>query len=49
MWSLEAFIDLLATSRKQNAASVEGVLNAVRQLSAKETFDDDVSLLQVNF
>ncbi|QIZ71322.1 SpoIIE family protein phosphatase [Oxynema aestuarii] len=49
MWSLEAFIDLLATSRKQNAASVEGVLNAVRQLSAKETFDDDVSLLRVNF
>lgn len=50
IWDLNDFLQLLSDChRSGNAFSLEPILDAVRNLMAKETFEDDVSLLQVNF
>lgn len=49
MWQLDNFIELLAHCDRLDSFNLERVLSSVRQVSAKDTFDDDVSLLQVKF
>lgn len=48
-WTLDGFVSLLTDLNQTNAVSLESVLSAVRAIGTKETFDDDLSLLQVRF
>jgi sigma-B regulation protein RsbU (phosphoserine phosphatase) len=48
-WTLDGFVDLLTDLNQTQKISLESVLSSVRALSAKETFEDDLSLLQVHF
>ena len=50
IWDLEDFLNLLEhCHRHGDDFSLERVLQAVRTVNTKDTFDDDVSLLQINF
>lgn len=49
LWGMDAFIDLTAHCRQTQTADVEELLNYLRKVSSKDTFDDDISLLQINF
>ncbi len=49
MWSLDNFIDLLARCGPSDSFNLDQVLELVRQVCVKDTFHDDVSLLQVKF
>ncbi|NER36635.1 MAG: SpoIIE family protein phosphatase [Oscillatoria sp. SIO1A7] len=50
VWDLNDFLQLLRDCHRTGKAfSLEPILDAVRSLKAKETFEDDVSLLEVNF
>lgn len=50
IWDLNDFLQLLRDCHRTGKAfSLEPILDAVRSLKAKETFEDDVSLLEVNF
>ncbi len=49
IWGLDPFIDLLAAYNGATADQLELVLNYVQKLNAKAVFDDDWSLLKVNF
>jgi sigma-B regulation protein RsbU (phosphoserine phosphatase) len=47
--SLEAFIQVLVNCRKTDTYYLDQVLHQIRSLNAKDFFDDDLSLLQINF
>ena len=49
IWGLDPFIDLLAAYNGASADQLELVLNYIQNLNAKAVFDDDWSLLKVNF
>jgi sigma-B regulation protein RsbU (phosphoserine phosphatase) len=49
IWGLDPFIDLLAAYNGASADQLELVLNYIQKLNAKAVFDDDWSLLKVNF
>lgn len=49
IWGLDPFIDLLAAYNGATADQLELVLNYIQKLNAKPVFDDDWSLLKVNF
>lgn len=49
IWGLNAFISLLKDCSKINNCDLEKLLLAIMNLRPKETFDDDLSLLKVNF
>ncbi|MEG4224551.1 SpoIIE family protein phosphatase [Microcoleus sp. N9_B2] len=49
IWGLDPFIDLLAAYNSASADQLELVLNYIQKLNAKAVFDDDWSLLKVNF
>ncbi|MEG3897255.1 MULTISPECIES: SpoIIE family protein phosphatase [unclassified Microcoleus] len=49
IWGLDPFIDLLAAYNGASADQLELVLNYIQTLNAKAVFDDDWSLLKVNF
>jgi sigma-B regulation protein RsbU (phosphoserine phosphatase) len=48
-WTLDGFVDLLTDLNRVKSNNLDSVLRSVRAVSTKETFDDDLSLLQVNF
>ncbi len=48
-WNLDAFINLLTQYNRTNTCHLPQVLSHIKTLSAKATFDDDLSLLKVNF
>ncbi|HEY9859613.1 MAG TPA: SpoIIE family protein phosphatase [Candidatus Obscuribacterales bacterium] len=48
-WTLDGFMSLLGDLNQANNDNLDSVLSSVRAISTKETFDDDLSLLQVNF
>ncbi|MEP0870109.1 SpoIIE family protein phosphatase [Trichocoleus desertorum AS-A10] len=48
-WTLDGFVGLLSDLSQANNISLDTVLGSVRAMGAKETFDDDLSLLQVSF
>lgn len=49
IWGLDPFIDLLAAYNGATADPLELVLSYVQKLNAKAVFDDDWSLLKVDF
>lgn len=49
VWGLDAFIELLTTYNALSSDLLDRVLNYVQNLNAKAAFDDDWSLLKVNF
>ncbi|MFB8795034.1 MAG: SpoIIE family protein phosphatase [Microcoleus sp.] len=49
IWGLDSFIDLLAAYNGATADPLELVLSYIQKLNAKPVFDDDWSLLKVNF
>ena len=49
IWGLDPFIDLLAAYNGGTADQLELVLRYTQKLNAKAVFDDDWSLLKVNF
>ena len=49
IWGLDAFIDLITTPHNRNADDLDRIFNYVQNLNAKAAFDDDWSLLKVNF
>ncbi|MEG4498914.1 SpoIIE family protein phosphatase [Microcoleus sp. F10-C6] len=49
IWGLDPFVDLLAAYNGATADQLELVLNYIQTLNAKAVFDDDWSLLKVNF
>jgi sigma-B regulation protein RsbU (phosphoserine phosphatase) len=49
LWGMDAFIDLAAHCRQTQTADVDHLLNYIRKISSKDTLEDDLSLLQINF
>jgi sigma-B regulation protein RsbU (phosphoserine phosphatase) len=49
IWGLDAFTDLLTAYNGKTANELDQVLKYVQDLNAKAAFDDDWSLLKVNF
>ncbi|NJL43529.1 MAG: PP2C family protein-serine/threonine phosphatase, partial [Pseudanabaena sp. SU_2_4] len=51
LWGLDRFIELLTTPRlnDKDAKDIKQVVNYIQQVNGSSHFDDDVSLLQVNF
>ena len=51
LWGLDRFIELLTTPRSndEDAKDIKQVVNYIQQVNGSSHFDDDVSLLQVNF
>jgi len=49
IWTLEDFINVLKNSRKFGKFNLEQILHSVRTINAKPVFDDDLSILEINF
>ncbi len=49
VWGLDAFINLLVEFSQQNKCNLAEILQFVQIKNGKEFFDDDLSLLEVNF
>jgi sigma-B regulation protein RsbU (phosphoserine phosphatase) len=54
IWGLDAFVKLLAQNQglplsNCPGSSLEAILNSVKAVNPGESFEDDVSLLKVNF
>jgi phosphoserine phosphatase RsbU/P len=49
IWTLDAFIQMLATSQLQCEGKLDHILNGIISLNSKEAFDDDLSMIQVKF
>jgi sigma-B regulation protein RsbU (phosphoserine phosphatase) len=49
IWNLDAFIDLLKNCHSSQECNLDQVLNYLLSLNSKDTFADDLSILQINF
>jgi phosphoserine phosphatase RsbU/P len=49
LWSLEAFIQILVSLQHTIDRQLDQLLSYLIALNSKETFDDDLSILQINF
>ncbi|MBW4614427.1 MAG: SpoIIE family protein phosphatase [Desmonostoc vinosum HA7617-LM4] len=49
IWSIDAFIDLLINCSRANTCDLNEVLAHIMTLNGKTNFNDDLSLLKVNF
>jgi sigma-B regulation protein RsbU (phosphoserine phosphatase) len=49
LWTLEEFVQLLSDYREKNQTELDQLLDYLRNLNPKRVFEDDLSLLQVNF
>lgn len=49
IWELDAFISLLTDFHKKNNYHLKELLNQIQNLTFKDYFDDDLSLLKLNF
>ncbi|HEY9598303.1 MAG TPA: PP2C family protein-serine/threonine phosphatase [Cyanophyceae cyanobacterium] len=49
VWGLEPFIKLLMDCRQNGIGTLDPILVALQAVNPKDYFDDDVSLLEVNF
>ena len=49
MLSLEEFIELLSVQDLQSSSGLEFILNQIQGIAMSSTFDDDVSILEVDF
>jgi sigma-B regulation protein RsbU (phosphoserine phosphatase) len=49
VWGLDPFIKLLADSKRNSGYSLDQVFRDLQGVNPKDYFDDDVSLLEINF
>jgi phosphoserine phosphatase RsbU/P len=50
IWGLDAFIDLLIDCKKSGSNSnLDRVLHSIQAVNPKDVFDDDLSMLEINF
>lgn len=49
IWGLDPFVELLADCRNRSVSNLDNVLHALKSVNPKDYFDDDVSLLEINF
>ena len=49
LWSLDAFINVLKEMRNARKINLDFILDKVRSLNPKDFFEDDVSIVEINF
>ncbi|MDP8964608.1 MAG: SpoIIE family protein phosphatase [Cyanobacteriota bacterium] len=49
IWGLDPFVELLADCRNRSVSNLDQVLHALKSVNPKDYFDDDLSLLEINF
>lgn len=49
IWGLDAFINLLVEQQQTSTHNLNLLMEYIRNLNSKEIFDDDLSLLKINF
>lgn len=49
IWGLDPFVELLADCRNRSVSNLDPVLHALKAVNPKDYFDDDLSLLEINF
>lgn len=49
IWGLDAFIDLLKFCKNSGDRNLERILHRVQVMNPKDAFDDDLSILEINF
>ncbi len=49
LWTLDGFVELVCHYRRSQKADLEHLLAYLRTVGVKDTFDDDLSLLQIDF
>jgi sigma-B regulation protein RsbU (phosphoserine phosphatase) len=49
IWGLDSFIKLLKDCRSNNTRDLDQILEAIKAVNPKDYFDDDLSLLEINF
>lgn len=49
IWGLDAFVDLLNNAKKTKRLNLDFILQQVEAIAPKDTFDDDVSILEISF
>jgi sigma-B regulation protein RsbU (phosphoserine phosphatase) len=49
IWHIEAFIELIKDCHNSQECNLDKILNYLSALNYKETFNDDLSILQINF
>ena len=49
LWTLEEFVQQLSHYQKTTQPELDRLLDYLRNLNPKKVFEDDLSLLQVNF
>ena len=49
IWGLYPFVQLLTECRSKNTRDLDQILEAIKAVNPKDYFDDDLSLLEINF
>ncbi|WP_026082386.1 PP2C family protein-serine/threonine phosphatase [Mastigocladopsis repens] len=49
LWTLDAFIQMIVNSQLRFEGTLEQILNGLIALNSKESFDDDLSIIQMKF
>ena len=49
IWGLDPFIELLVDCRNKSSSNLDQVLHSLKSVNPKDYFDDDLSLLEINF
>ena len=49
IWGIDPFVELLAACRNKSTSNLDQVLHALKSVNPKDYFDDDLSLLEINF
>src|ERR671932_2263601 len=49
IWGIDPFVELLAACRNKSTSNLDQVLHALKAVNPKDYFDDDLSLLEINF
>lgn len=49
IWGLDPFVQLLTECRSKNTRDLDQILEAIKAVNPKDYFDDDLSLLEINF
>jgi sigma-B regulation protein RsbU (phosphoserine phosphatase) len=49
IWGIDPFVELLADCKSKSASNLDHVLHSIKAVNPKDYFDDDLSLLEINF
>ena len=49
IWGIDAFINLLISAKKSKNLNLDFLLQQVETIAPKDSFDDDVSILEISF